>query len=248
MGEIIMNHRQQDRGIQSAADCAKDGRSGHLDPLLQKKANSFSGNAPVHSAFLVDAHDDAFFWVSNREQGRQYRVKRAASCLLLPEPGDKVLVSGDAAGGLYIIAVLEQGASGRMTLRVDGELALSADTLSLKGNRRLAMETDAFSLNADSGAVETTDWAVKSRHHTLTSVELDVMALTSRYTGDQRESYFQSVSETTGRSARYVTGTDTVKAINIDYAADFIARFSGNTTFINGETLVKADGKQILVG
>jgi len=56
------------------------------------------------------------------------------------------------------------------------------------------------------------------------------------------------VTETTRRSTRYVTGTDTVKAINLDYAADFVARLSGDTTLINGETVVKADGKQILVG
>ncbi|MFD4840213.1 DUF3540 domain-containing protein [Achromobacter sp. NPDC058515] len=224
-------------------------RSDPLHPLLlQKAATSFSGDTQVHSAFLVDAHDHAFFTVSNRVHGRQYQVKRAASCLLLPEPGDRVLVSGDAAGGLYIIAVLEQGAGGRATLHVDGELALSADALTLKANSRLAMEADAFSLKAGSGDVDTVDWAIKSHRYTLASVELDVMALTSKYTGDQRESYYQSVTETTGRSARYVTGTDTVKAVNLDYAADFIARLSGNTTLINGETLIKADGKQILVG
>ncbi|GAB1577873.1 DUF3540 domain-containing protein [Bordetella petrii] len=243
-----MNHRQRDNGIPEEAACGTDGDAGPLDPLLQKPANSFSGDIHVHSAFLVDAHDSVHFTVSNREHGRQYRVKRAASCLLMPEPGDKVLVSGDAAGGLYIIAVLEQGAGGRANLRVDGELALSADRLSLTANDRVAIATDAFSLKARSGAIEAADWAVESQRYTLASVELDVAAMTARYTGDQRESYFRSVSETTGRSARYVTGTDTVKAINLDYAADFIARLSGNTTLINGETLVKADGKQILVG
>jgi hypothetical protein len=246
-----MSHRLQDNDIRAGADCEPDGKNEHLDPLhplLQKAANSFSGDPHVHSAFLVEAHDSVFFTVSNREHGRQYQVKRAASCLLLPEPGDEVLVSGDAACGLYIIAVLEQGARGRITLQVDGELALSADALSLKGNSRLAMETEAFSLKAGSGVVDTKNWAVKSHHYTLTSVELDVVAVTSRYTGDQRESYYQSVSETMARSARYVTGTDTVRAVNLDYAADFIARLSGDTTLINGETLVKADGKQILVG
>jgi hypothetical protein len=254
MGEAFMNHRQQDYRARSGAegadcaDCETVGSDELLHPLLQKAPNPPGGQGYVHSAFLVDGHDNDFFTVSNREHGRRYRVKRAASCLLLPEAGDKVLVSGDMAGGLYIIAVLEQASRGRMTVRVEGELALSADAISLNGKSRVAMETADFSLKAGSCAVDATDWAVKSRRYTLASVELDVSALASRFTGEHRESYYQSVSETMGRSARYVAGTDTVRAVNLDYAADFIARLSGDTTLINGETLVKADGKQILVG
>jgi len=251
MGEIVMNHRQSDSNMQVDLDSEAGNQIGQpdtLQPLLQKRANSLNGDTHVHSAFLVEAHDHARFTVSNREHGRRYEVKRAASCLLLPEPGDKVLVSGDAAGGLYIIAVLEQRTAGSMTLQVDGALTVCADELSLQGGRRLAMNTEAFSLEAGSGAVDAKSWTVKSHYHMLASAELNVVARASKYSGDQRESYYRSVTETVGQSSRYVAGTDTVKAINLDYAADFIARLSGNTTFVNGETVVKADGKQILVG
>lgn len=243
-----MTTRSHDRVGVSGETVDTTPRADPLQPLLQRNATSSGGESYVHSAFLVDAHDQAWFTVSNREQGRQYRVKRAASCLLRPEPGDKVLVSGDAVGGLYIIAVLEQHASGHSTVQVDGVLAISADALSLRGTQRLELEADALNIKAAAGAIEATDWNVHSRHYTLTAVELDVAALTSKYTGEQRETYYQSVTETTRRSTRYVTGTDTVKAINLDYAADFVARLSGDTTLINGETVVKADGKQILVG
>ena len=251
MGEIVMNHRQPDSNMQGDLDSEAGNqieRPDPLQPLLQKRANSLNGDTHVHSAFLVETHDHARFTVSNREHGRQYEVKRAASCLLLPEPGDKVLVSGDAVGGLYIIAVLEQRTAGSMTLQVDGALTVCADELSLQGGRRLAMNTEAFSLDAGSGAVDAKSWTVKSHYHMLASAELNVVARASKYSGDQRESYYRSVTETVGQSSRYVAGTDTVKAINLDYAADFIARLSGNTTLVNGETVVKADGKQILVG
>lgn len=247
----MMNHRQPDNDVQVGLDGAAGnqvGRPDPLQPLLQKRANSLNADTHVHSAFLVEAHDHALFTVSNREHGRQYEVKRAASCLLLPAPGDKVLVSGDAAGGLYIIAVLEQRTAGSMTLQVDGALTVSADELSLQGSQRLAMNTEDFSLEAGSGAVDAKTWAVKSHYHMLASVELNVVATASKYSGDQRESYYRSVTETVGQSSRYVAGTDMVKAINLDYAAEFITRLSGNTTLINGETVVKADGKQILVG
>ena len=245
MGEIIMSPRQRHNDTQTIN---ADDQHDPLHPLLQKRANAFDSGAHIHGAFFVDAHEQEIFTVSHREYGRQYHVKRAASCLLLPEPGDKVLVSGDGEGGLYIIAVLEQRANGRTTVQVNGVLALSADEISLAANHSLALKAESFNLTADVAAVDAKDWAVKSDHHTVTSIDLDVVALTSTYRGNQRESYYRSVTDTTGQSTRYVTGTDKVKAINIDYAADFITRLSGDTTIVNGETVVKADGKQILVG
>ncbi|WP_186332399.1 DUF3540 domain-containing protein [Bordetella genomosp. 13] len=244
-----MIQRRQDSDAQAdVGQQADPGQPDALHPLLQRKANVYTGDAPIHGAFRVDAADDIGFIVGDQARGRQYPVRRAASCLLMPQPGDKVLVSGDAAGGLYIIAVLEQAQRGSTTLHVEGELALSADVLALKATSRVSLETDAFALRARSGAVDAADWTVKSHSYTLASVNLSVASIAARYTGDHRESYFQSVRETTGQSTRYVAGTDTVQAVNLDYAADFIARLSGDTTFINGETLVKADGKQILVG
>lgn len=247
MGETMIQRRQHD-GERANADPQPE-QPDTLHPLLQRNANAYSGDTPIHSAFLVDAsRDEGWFTVSDEARGRRYQVKRAASCLLMPNAGDKVLVSGDAAGGLYIIAVLEQRDQGRSTLHVDGELTLSADVLSLMGASRVSVAAETFALRARSGAVNTADWTLKTHSYTLASVDLSVASITAKYTGDHRESYYQSVRETTGQSTRYVTGTDTVKAVNLDYAADFITRLSGNTTFINGETLVKADGKQILVG
>lgn len=246
-----MTLRQSENGRITDTDGEIGGptaRSDTLHPLLQRKSSALSGDTYVHSAFLVDAQDHAVFTVSNREHGRQYQVKRAASCLLLPEPGDKVLVSGDTVGGLYIIAVLEQQAGGHRTVQVDGTLTISAHALSLQGEQHIALETDTVSVKAETGAVDAGQLSINSHHYALTSVELEVAALRSTYTGGQRESYYQSVAETTRRSIRYVTGTDTVKAINLDYSADFIARLNGNTTLISGESVVKADGKQILVG
>lgn len=240
-GDTVAVHPESDP---SAGQAGSDS----LQPLLYKRADPFGSDVHIHCAFLVDAHDQAFFTVSNRELGRQYRVKRAASCLLQPAPGDKVLVSGDATGGLYIIAVLEQGVSGCARLQVDGALEISAQAIRLHGRDRVAIGTEAFGLKASSGTVEAASWALTSHRYTLTSAQLNVATGTATYTGEQRESFYRSVSETTASSTRYVTGTDTVKAINLDYAADFIARLSGHTTLINGEAVVKADGKQILVG
>ena len=241
--ETRVRRREGEKRLDDAqAACA-------LQPLLARSAHSAGADTPVHSAFLIAAVEGDMFLVRGLEQPRQYRVKRAVSCLIRPERGDKVLVSGDAVGGLYIIAVLERGdAQDSTTLRVDGELVIAADTLSLQGTTRLDVATAAFGLKTDVGEVQAEHWTTTSQDYQLTSVALDVVAMTSKYTGTQRESFYQSVTETVGTASRYVTGVDTVQAVNIDYRADFIARLSADSTFINGETLVKADGKQILVG
>ena len=232
----------------SAAPSSHDAADSPLGPLLQRTASPFGSELSVHGAFVVEAKSQDVFTVNHREQGRQYQVKRAASCLLQPEPGDKVLVSGDLNGGLYIIAVLEQCVQGRATIQVEGELTLAADTLSLRAQTQTKVDAPAFALHTQAGAVQATEWEIGSQRHTLRSHQLNVEASESRYAGERRESYYRYVTETTAQSARYVTGTDTVKAVNLDYAADFIARLTGKTTFINGETLLKTDGKQILVG
>ena len=53
---------------------------------------------------------------------RRLAARRAASCLLEPEPGDTVLIGGDLAR-CYVLAVLERVADGPARLSIERELA-----------------------------------------------------------------------------------------------------------------------------
>lgn len=91
-----------------------------------------------------------------------YWVAIAASCLLQPEVGDKVLVSMGAGEG-YILAVLEQADTSQADLRMPGHARLSApqgsltvaarDGLKLAGGPAVALEAQSTSLVTGSLAV-----------------------------------------------------------------------------------------------
>src|SRR5437763_190877 len=52
--------------------------------------------------------------------------RRAASCLLAPAVGDRVLVAAEERGDAYVLAVLEQRDPRTATIAVDGDLDLTA--------------------------------------------------------------------------------------------------------------------------
>jgi hypothetical protein len=87
----------------------------------------------------------------------------AASCLIQPKAGDKVLIATDGAGESYILSVLKQADNkaartrivfdGQVDLVVNGGgLSLTADAdLSLAANEKMAFSSGKISVHAGSG-------------------------------------------------------------------------------------------------
>lgn len=69
------------------------------------------------------------------------RARRAASCLLAPEPGDLILASLDMSGAAWILAVLERAGETPSRLSVDGDTVLAAEggSLTLACGRDMAL-------------------------------------------------------------------------------------------------------------
>ena len=55
-----------------------------------------------------------------------WQVPRAASCLLAPQVGDEVLISGPVHSQVYLIAVIRQAVADSSRLEVLGDLVISA--------------------------------------------------------------------------------------------------------------------------
>ena len=65
---------------------------------------------PIHAIGTLARSGEAGRYAVETEFGT-FSSRRAASCLLEPEPGDEVLVSGPTLESAYIIAVLERPAA-----------------------------------------------------------------------------------------------------------------------------------------
>ncbi len=89
------------------------------------------------------------------------RAEAAASCLVQPQPGDRVLMVTDREAEAYILSVLKRGRAGRTRLVFDGQVdlkvngggfSLAADAgLSLASGDKLDLAADKIAVHADRG-------------------------------------------------------------------------------------------------
>ena len=180
-----------------------------------------------------------------------YRARRAASCLLEPLVGDKVLLVTDMENGDYVLAVLERDA-GRLS------------TLSLPGDAQIRMQTGRLTMSARDGiAMES------AREIAMQSASLKVEALTGEVTvhdlslvgeawrscvdrvksvGRTFDSILERCHQRVTRSYRVVDEMDQVKAGQIDYQAETSLQLHAKYALMTADELVKLDGEQIHLG
>ncbi len=119
-------------------------------------------------------------------QNERLNATLAASCILRPNIGDKVLVVALAESAPYILAVLEQ-ASAEQTFQFSKHLAIhtdenasviTAEHLELQAEQHLSLTSPELSLYAAKGKAEITHWHYKgdflqqSVRHINTQTEL----------------------------------------------------------------------------
>ena len=172
-------------------------------------------------------------------------ARRAASCLLEPAVGDRVLLATEERGDAYVLALLEQrdpetariSVEGNLTLRsLRGKVSVAAqegvEIISTAAVRILASAVEVEAIEALSvlgGAVKGEFGKVKMYAATL-------------------DSFFERVSLHAKRSFRTVEEIDQVKAQHIDYAASGNAHLRGENALISAHDLVKLNGEQVHVG
>ncbi|ADU37104.1 DUF3540 domain-containing protein [Variovorax paradoxus] len=183
--------------------------------------------------------------------GRVLRCLRAASCLLRPEIGDTVLVSGPDAQRLYLTAVAEQADAGAAHIEVAGDLTLAsqrgavrlqgATELQLCGPQALRMDTAQLHLNAQAAECQV-------GHMSYQGVEARATVLNMRIVGRVYEAVVDRLVQLSKSAFRMTEGVDQVHAGQIDYKASEMARVHGRNTVVTAQDLIKADAKQIHMG
>jgi hypothetical protein len=203
--------------------------------------------AYIEDAVVIDRRDAR---VTVAAGHRRASARRAASCLLEPREGDRVLTAA-VGSETFVLAVLERDRAEPARLSVDGDLELR-----LRGGR--------FRVDADDGIeLRTGDEAsLSSRRLRIDAIDgkvvmegLRVLAGrvggqigTLRLVAAVVDTVAERLRQKLQRSYRFVDEIDQVRAGTIDYGAAGFARIHAEDSVVTADKLVKIDGEQIHVG
>lgn len=169
-------------------------------------------------------------------------VRRAASCLLVPEAGDTVVCAQLAPAELWVLSVLEREAGSTRVLHSQGptqllveggEFELTSEAIALKSERFLLASPQAEVINDDL---------------TFVGQKVRMVAGAVRVVGATLSTVFDRVTAFSKQYLRTTDGLDRVNADHVELEAEQLLRVSGEHALIDGEKLVKARGGQIHFG
>jgi hypothetical protein len=201
-------------------------------------------------ATIVEPAETEGTWIA--DDGRQRRVvRRAASCLLPPAVGDRVWVVGEAAGSLYVIAVLERAqASAAVGLAFPGDVAVTAGgrlTLAAQGGLDLACPAE---VGVSAGQLHVQARTGQAAIEELSLFARTVFASLAKVTrvGQVLELFVDRVTQRSKHSVRVIEELDHTRAETLDYRAAGTAHVRAEHALVDGKQLVKLDGGQIHLG
>lgn len=168
-------------------------------------------------------------------RGRMTVARRAASCLLVPGAGDRVLTA-DLGGENYILAVLDRGAAS-----APAEIAV-ADAGSL------LIQAPRLTLRAEDAQLDAT--TLKAAGRRLTVLYDEAAATVGRLTAVA--TLVHSVIDRLLQQARSVTrtvdGVETVKATHMVLEATETVVVKGRQSFVGAEEDAVIRGKRVNLG
>jgi hypothetical protein len=180
---------------------------------------------------VVEAEDDAC--LVNVEQ-RLLEARRALSCLIGVERGDRVAVLVEAAGLAHIVAVLERSAQGAL------EIATTRD-FSIRSRGELSLRAVRLSTIA-----ERTSMVVGRLRVVATEIVAESRAL--RLVAHISHTIVDSLHLIAQRSFRHVEESDHQRCGYLDLEAEQLLQIKARNTMISSQQLTRVDGAQIHVG
>ena len=164
---------------------------------------------------------------------------RASSCLQVPTYGDLVLVQGFEDGSIYVMAVLESAKDKGEATRLEFPEESVIDSKSLTFN------TTDFKVESKKHTIEASTYSLKANHATSVTTQYYLSTSSLKQNADKIDIVAKTATSAYVNSIRVVSDTDKVKALNIHYSAQSMAKFLGTTTKINDYEFIVVDGKLI---
>ena len=208
------------------------------------KAELLSRPASSASLLVGQVVDSRESRLSVRTESGEFFCERAASCLLLPTIGDRVLLSAQLPDEIYVLAVLvrhpgtlrqtELGEGVVLEVGQPGRLEISAtNTLQLRAGDIGLLAQSASMLVAKVS---------------LTVREAFIGFTAVRWVGGLLEGTADRVTQWIGASQRTVKGLDQSRSGSSEVNVDQIMSIRGQQVLISAEKLAKIDGDQVHIG
>ena len=179
-----------------------------------------------------------------------YRAKRAASCLVAPAPGDRVLVAVAESGEGWVLAVLERADEGALPLRFEGDVELSSTgAVRLEGDEGVELRSKrTVGIAARLLDVRAIDVRAATERLGLAGGVAQVSLESAKAVIGTLDTTFERLSSRMKRCYRFVEELDMTRAHEIDTRAEKTLHLRSKNTFVNAEQLVKLEGEQIHLG
>lgn len=179
------------------------------------------------------------------------RARRAASCLVAPYVGDRVLVAVEEGGEAFVLAVLERAAEGPTTIEADGDIAIRAAS----GKVTIAAQEGIDVVSPSPVQIAGGEVSVIAALGRLRVEALEVLGRTVKaelgrvkVLATSIDSVLERFTQRARISKRTVEELDQVHAGHIDYAAAGNAHFRGENAIVSAEDLVKMNADQVHIG
>lgn len=171
---------------------------------------------------------------------RLVQARRALSCLLEPQAGDRVAWLLMAPDEAWIVALLDRPGEAGATLSCPGSLRIEAHAL--------ALAAPSVQIEGEELGVRARQLRVNSDDAQLDAGTVRLMGAVVKVVGSVLSTVFDRVTHYSQQHLRTTKGLDRVHATHLECEAQELMRLSGKHALINGEKLVKTRGAQIHFG
>lgn len=217
---------------------------------LAKKLETEAAPEQV-AGWVVDAAGPGGAFVV-RSGAVEHGAKRAASCLLEPAVGDRVLAVVLGDGSAWVLAVLERtGDAKAATLSLDGDVALrlasgrldvvTAGGVGVASSGDVGIVAPAVDVRAVDGRLGIERLAVAGKHLLAEIASVKAVAGVIDGVADR-------ISQRVKRAYRFVEELDRLRAKRLDYHTEKTMQLHGENALMTAEKLVKLDGEHIHMG
>ncbi|WP_437476169.1 DUF3540 domain-containing protein [Sorangium sp. So ce1014] len=176
-------------------------------------------------------------------------ARRAKSCLVAPDAGDRVLCAADG-DQVFVLAVLEGEAGATTRIVAEGDLKVQAtgrlglcagDQIEIAAAREVGLFTGKLQIRAQAAAAAIEELGLVGR-------SLEAHLQQAVVVAERMEVRADRLVQRAKKAFRFIEALDQVRAGIFDLRAEGLAAVRGENTIVAARTLAKLDGEQVKIG